>query len=74
VVLLELKFLKVNGLEVLLRIESKEGTRMIPVVVLSSSKEQRDLVESYQQGVNNHIVKPADFDKSADAVSNLGIY
>lgn len=74
VVLLDLKLPKVDGLEVLRRIKSEPRTRTIPVVVLTSSKEERDIVESYQLGVNSYIVKPVDFEQFTDAVRNLGLY
>jgi two-component system response regulator len=74
VVLLDLKLPKVDGLEVLRRIKSEPRTRTIPVVVLTSSKEERDIVESYELGVNSYIVKPVDFEQFTDAVRNLGLY
>jgi len=74
VVFLDLKLPKVDGLEVLRRIKSDEITKVIPIVVLTSSTEERDIIESYQLGVNSYIVKPIDFDKFMDAVSELGLY
>ena len=74
VVLLDLKLPKVDGLEVLRRIKSDERTKVIPVVVLTSSQEERDIVESYQLGVNSYMVKPVDFDQFIDSVSELGLY
>lgn len=74
VVFLDLKLPKVDGLEVLRRVKSDDRTRAIPVVVLTSSREERDVVESYQLGVNSYIVKPVDFEKFIQAVSDLGLY
>lgn len=73
-VLLDLKLPKVDGLEVLARMKSDERTRAIPVVMLTSSKEQSDLVESYQLGVNSYIVKPVDFENFVRAARELGSY
>ncbi len=74
VVLLDLKLPKVNGLEVLRRMKSDERTKTIPVVVLTSSCEERDIVESYRLGVNSYIQKPVEFDKFLDCVKELGLY
>ena len=74
VVLLDLKLPKVDGLEVLRRLKADERTRTIPVVVLTSSREDRDLVESYNLGVNSYITKPVDFDQFLDCVQELGMY
>ena len=74
VVLLDLKLPKIDGLEVLRRIKSDERTRLIPVVVLTSSQEERDIVESYRLGVNSYMVKPVDFEQFIDCVSELGLY
>ena len=74
VILLDLKLPKVDGMEVLQRIKSDERTRIIPVVVLTSSKEDRDVAESYKLGVNSYISKPVEFDAFARIVSELGLY
>jgi two-component system response regulator len=74
VVLLDLKLPKVDGLEVLRRIKRDPQLHAMPVVVLTSSREERDVVESYQLGVNSYIVKPVDFDQFTDAVRQLGLY
>ena len=74
VILLDLKLPKVNGLEVLRRIKSDPHTKMIPVVVLTTSREERDISESYQLGVNSYIRKPVDFDQFTESVRTLGLY
>ena len=74
VVLLDLKLPKVSGLEVLRAIKGDAQARTIPVVVLTSSQEEHDMVDSYQLGVNSYIVKPVDFDKFVEAVGQLGLY
>ncbi len=74
VVILDLKLPKVSGLEVLRALKSDPATRTIPVVVLTSSAQEQDIVESYQLGVNSYIVKPVDFDKFAATVRDLGLY
>ena len=74
VVLLDLKLPKVDGLDVLRTLKSNPRTRSVPIVVLTSSKEQRDIVESYELGVNSYIVKPVDFDGFMKAVMELGLY
>ncbi|HTR39932.1 MAG TPA: response regulator [Bryobacteraceae bacterium] len=73
-ILLDLKLPKVNGLEVLGRVKSDPRTKSIPVVVLTSSREDRDLYLCYELGVNSYIVKPVDFDNFSEAVCQLGLY
>lgn len=73
-ILLDLKLPLVDGLEVLQRVKSDSRTQAIPVVVLTSSQEDRDIVESYRLGVNSYIVKPVDFEQFAEAVRQLGFY
>lgn len=74
IVLLDLKLPKVDGLEVLKEIKGNPATLMTPVVVLTSSLEERDMIESYRLGVNSFIVKPVDFDKFCDAIKEIGLY
>ena len=74
VVLLDLKLPKVDGLEVLRAIRADQRTRLLPVVIMTSSQEQRDVVESYKLGVNSYVVKPVEFDAFSAAVAELGHY
>jgi two-component system response regulator len=74
VVLLDLKLPKVSGLEVLKEIKSDERTKRIPVVVVTSSREDPDIKEAYSFGANSYVVKPVDFEQFFDAMSNLGLY
>lgn len=73
-ILLDLKLPKVDGLDVLRKIKSDERTKSIPVVILTSSKEERDVIESYKLGVNSYMVKPVDFDQFIECVSEIGFY
>ena len=74
VMLLDLKLPKVDGLEVLKQIKSEEKLRMVPVVVLTSSKEEKDMVASYRLGVNAYVVKPVDFHEFVNAIKELGVF
>ena len=74
VILLDLKLPKVNGLEILQQIRSDERMKMIPVVVLTSSQEEKDMVRSYALGVNAYVVKPVDFHEFINAVRELGVF
>jgi CheY-like chemotaxis protein len=74
VVLLDLKMPKVDGLEVLRQLKADEQFRLMPVVILTSSREERDLVESYKLGVNAYVVKPVDFHEFVNAIKQLGVF
>ena len=74
VVLLDLKLPKVDGLEVLKQVKSEEKLRMIPIVVLTSSKEEKDMVASYKLGVSAYVVKPVDFHEFVNAIKELGVF
>ena len=74
VLLLDLKLPKVDGLEVLKQIKSDDKLKMIPVVVLTSSREERDMVASYKLGVNAYVVKPVDFHEFVNAIKELGVF
>lgn len=74
VILLDLRLPKVDGMEVLRRVKADERTRTIPVVVLTSSREDRDIAETYRLGVNSYISKPVEFDAFANTVAELGFY
>ena len=74
IVLLDLKLPKVNGIDVLRRLKGDERTRGIPVVVLTSSSEERDIKDAYELGVNSYVTKPIKFDEFAKAVADLGLY
>jgi two-component system response regulator len=74
IILLDIKMPKVDGIEVLRKIKSDPYRKIIPVVVLTSSKEERDIIESYKLGVNAYIVKPVEFDKFVKAVSEIGFF
>ncbi|MCX5797204.1 MAG: response regulator [Elusimicrobia bacterium] len=74
VVILDLKLPKVSGKEVLKRMKSDERTKTMPIVVMTSSQEESDVVESYNYGVNSYIVKPVDFEKFVDTIQGLGMY
>ncbi|MCD9018124.1 response regulator [Parachryseolinea silvisoli] len=73
-ILLDLKMPKVDGLEVLRKIKADQDKRIIPVVMLTSSKEERDILETYKLGINAYIVKPVEFDKFVRAVSEIGFF
>lgn len=74
VILLDIKMPKVDGIEVLKQLKSNESSKTIPVVIMTSSREEQDVISSYQLGVNSYVVKPVDFEGFARAVSQLGLY
>lgn len=74
VVLLDLKMPKVDGLQVLKQVKADENLRNVPIVMLTSSREEQDLIESYRLGVNGYVVKPVDFGRFVDAVQQLGMF
>ena len=74
VILLDIKMPRVDGIEVLRRIKSHDSTKLIPVVVMTSSREEQDIIVSYKLGVNSFVVKPVEFEDFAKAVSQLGLY
>lgn len=73
-IILDLKLPKINGLEILLQLKTDEHKKMIPVVVLTSSREERDVIECYRLGVNSYIVKPVNFESFNRAIADLGLY
>ena len=73
-VMLDIKMPKVDGIEVLRRLKANDETRPVPVVVMTSSNEERDVVESYRLGVNSYIVKPVQFDSFLETVAKIGLY
>jgi two-component system, response regulator len=74
VMLLDLKLPRIDGLEVLRRVREDERTRLLPVVILTSSKEERDLIEGYRHGCNSYVRKPVNFDEFLEAARQLGLY
>ena len=73
-IMLDIKMPKVDGIEVLRQIKQNDSTRSIPVVIMTSSREEQDLINSYELGVNSYVVKPVEFESFAKAVSDLGLY
>jgi two-component system response regulator len=74
IILLDLKLPKLNGLQVLERLRADERTRLTPVVILTSSKEEQDLIKGYRSGANSYVRKPVDFNQFVDAVRHIGLY
>ncbi len=74
VVMLDLKLPKVSGIEVLRKLRADERTKLLPIVIMTSSREDSDVIESYKLGANSYVVKPVGFENFAEAVSNLGLY
>src|SRR5579872_4913427 len=74
VILLDIKMPKIDGIEVLRQLKSQETSKTIPIVIMTSSKEEQDIINSYQLGVNSYVVKPVEFEGFARAVSQLGLY
>jgi two-component system response regulator len=74
IILLDLKLPKIDGLEVLRRLRASELTKLLPVVILTSSKHEQDIIDGYSLGVNSYVRKPVDFNQFAEAVSHLGLY
>lgn len=74
VILLDLKMPKIDGIEVVRHVKKDKNLKLIPIVILTSSKEERDIIESYKLGVNAYIVKPVDFTKFAKAVTDIGFF
>lgn len=74
VILLDIKMPKVDGIEVLRQLKASEHTKFIPVVIMTSSSEEKDIISSYELGVNSYVVKPVGFEDFAKAVSELGLY
>ena len=74
VILLDLKMPKVDGMDVLKKIRSDKRFKLIPVVILTSSREEKDVIESYRLGINAYVVKPVDFDKFVEAIKEIGLF